>query len=87
VSAAAFADQLDVLNEPVEVVSTPPQTLMVTVTAPAPGDATFAASPVAVTHVVVADVVGVAVGLFVAVAVGDAVAVREVGAEVGEVAP
>ena len=61
-SAAVLVDQLDWLRDPVEVLTAPLQTLMVTVTAPTPGDATLDAVPVNDEHEAVALCVGVAVG-------------------------
>ena len=74
-SAGVLALQLDSLMVPVEVLSTPLQTLMVTVTAPTPGEATFAAAPTAVVHDADAVGVGVADLVGVGLAVGDWVGV------------
>jgi hypothetical protein len=84
-----LALQLDALSVPVEVLTTPEQTLMVTVTEPVPGEATATALPAAVVHagVVVAVGDGVADRVGDVVAVGDVLAVRDAvadGATVGE---
>ena len=74
-SAGVLALQLDSLMVPVEVLGTPLQTFMVTVTAPTPGEATFAAAPTAVVHDADAVGVGVADLVGVGLAVGDWVGV------------
>jgi hypothetical protein len=82
-SAAVLALQFEVLRLPLEVLTAPPQTLMVTVTAPVPGDATLEALPVYEVQLAAAEVVGTAVGVAGAAEDGRAGAVAELEAAGG----